>query len=142
MKKIIYFALLAVLTMFISSCGKEKTKESFSIEGSWELTSVQTRSATVGSQTVYVYITFSDGNFTLYQRLGGDRFVSKTGTYQFANGLLSGKYSDGDAFGSTYTVEGDEQSMSLTTAGGSETDSYSRISSIPEFVTSSVLQSY
>lgn len=142
MIKRIFFIFLSAMMLFLAGCGKdnEKNKESFSIEGSWELTSMQTKSVTIGNQTVDVYLTFSSGNFIIYQRLGAGHFASYTGTYSFTGGILSGKYSDGRSLGSTYTVEGDGDRMILSTSGGAESDVYTRISSIPESVTSNILE--
>ena len=133
--------ILSAMILFMAGCGKDasKGKESLSIEGSWELASIQTKSVTIGNQTVDVYLTFSSGNFVIYQRLGAGRFVSFTGTYTFTDGILSGKYSDGRPLGSSYTVEGDRDRLILSTEGGAESDVYSRISSIPESVTSNTL---
>lgn len=138
MIKRIYIIFLSILMLSVVGCGKDEggKKESFNIEGSWELTSVQVRSVTIGDQAVDVYLTFSSGNFVIYQRLGAGHFVSFTGTYTLTGGILSGKYSDGRSLGSTYTVEGEGDRMVLLTSGGAESDVYSRIESIPESVTS------
>ncbi len=136
--------VLAALAVALTGCGgdsKEEDKDTkLDITGIWQLTRVETRSATIGSQTVNVYIEFSSGSFTLYQNLGGDRYEKFTGTYSLYGNLLSGTYSTGASLASTYTVEVEGSTMTLTTSGGQEADVYSKISAIPQTVIDSVLE--
>lgn len=139
MKKILS-ATLAVSLMFLCSCGGKVNPDpdpdpkpvpgKVDVTGCWELTSVATKSATVGSQTVDVYLSFSSGKFEIYQRTGtSPRYYKYTGTYTLKDNVLSGKYDDGKDWSATYSVS--VSSSTLTLTASKETDTYIKISSIP-----------
>lgn len=137
MKKIL---TLATLLLALAACGeKEKTDEPVStqidITGYWELTSVVTK-ASVGSVNVSVYLDFaSNGNFTLYQKIGEGRYTQFAGSYILSSdNQLSGSYAGGSAWG-PYTAALSGGSLVLTSPGGKEVDSYKKVSAIPETVT-------
>lgn len=142
MKKI--FALAAVLLGLVACGGNSKdnpetpafTKEN--LVGVWELTSVATK-ATVGSETVSVYIDFaSSGSFTLYQKIGQGRYTKFEGTYSVSTeGKLSGKYSGGASWG-PYEGAISGSTLTLTSAKGGEVDSYKKVSEIPAAVLSNL----
>ena len=147
MKKI--FALAAVL-LTIAACGGKDNPDTPSptpgggggggsttkldVTGSWELSGVETK-VSVGSVNVSVYISFtSDGSFTLYQKIGEGRYSVFTGTYTLSSdNKLSGKYSNNTAWG-PYTAALSGGKLTLTSAGGKEVDTYTKISSIPAAV--------
>lgn len=147
MKKL--FALAAVL-LTIAACGGKDNPDTPSptpgggggggsttkldVTGSWELSNVETK-VSVGSVNVSVYISFtSDGSFTLYQKIGEGRYTRFTGTYTVsADNKLSGKYSNNAAWG-PYTAAMASGKLTLTSAGGKEVDTYTKISSIPAAV--------
>ncbi len=140
MKKHALYVLTAALLLLTAACRKDPDTGA-SIVGAWELYEVVTKSATIGSEEVNVYIEFgSDGTFALYQQLGADRYEAFSGTYTYSADVLSGKYSTGDSLASTYTVELTEETLDLTTEGGGETDRYVRISAIPDEVIAAVLK--
>ena len=142
MKKL--FALATVLLGLVACSGNSKdnpetpafTKEN--LVGVWELTSVATK-ATVGSETVSVYIDFaSSGNFTLYQKIGQGRYTKFEGTYSVSTeGKLSGKYSGGASWG-PYEGAISGSTLTLTSAKGGEVDSYKKVSEIPAAVLSNL----
>ena len=151
MKKV--FALAAMLLVLAACGGKDNpdtpsptpggegggsTTAKVDINGSWELSSVETK-VSVGSVDVSVYISFtSDGNFTLYQKIGEGRYTRFTGTYTVSSdNKLSGKYSNNTAWG-PYTAAMASGKLTLTSAGEKEVDTYSKISSIPTSVTQNV----
>ena len=122
--------------MMLLSCGNSKEeKVSLSVDGCWELISVTTKSATVGTETVSVYIEFLAGSFTLYQKIGEGRYTVFSGSYTIdqKEQTLSGTYADGTAWG-PYSVACSDANMSLSK--DSETDSYKKIDAIPAAVTS------
>ena len=147
MKKL--FALAAVL-LTIAACGGKDNPDTPSptpgggggggsttkldVTGSWELSNVETK-VSVGSVNVSVYISFtSDGSFTLYQKIGEGRYTRFTGTYTVsADNKLSGKYSNNAAWG-PYTAAMASGKLTLTSAGGKEVDTYTKISAIPAAV--------
>lgn len=151
MKKL--FALAAVL-LTIAACGGKDNPDTPSptpgggggggsttkldVTGSWELSGVETK-VSVGSVNVSVYISFtSDGSFTLYQKIGEGRYTRFTGTYTVsADNKLSGKYSNNAAWG-PYTAAMASGKLTLTSAGGKEVDTYTKISSIPTSVTQNI----
>ena len=152
MKKL--FALAAVLLTIAACGGKDNpdtpsptpgggggggsTTTKVDVTGSWELSNVETK-VSVGSVNVSVYISFtSDGNFTLYQKIGEGRYTRFTGTYTVsADNKLSGKYSNNAAWG-PYTAAMASGKLTLTSAGGKEVDTYTKISSIPTSVTQNI----
>ena len=101
------------------------------IVGEWQLKSIATK-ATLGGQTVDVYIAFeTGGTFTLYQMLGQGRYHSYTGKWALADGVLTGTYSSGKPWGSTYTVDITDSTLTLTSSIGGEVDTYSK-TTIPD----------
>ena len=152
MKKL--FALAAVLLTIAACGGKDNpdipsptpgggggggsTTTKVDVTGSWELSNVETK-VSVGSVNVSVYISFtSDGSFTLYQKIGEGRYTRFTGTYTVsADNKLSGKYSNNAAWG-PYTAAMASGKLTLTSAGGKEVDTYTKISAIPSSVTQNI----
>lgn len=93
------------LTCLVLSCSKHKDDKPLDITGDWSITSIGTRAATIGSQTVEVYISFQQGGvFMLYQKTGSGRFNKFEGSWTLSGNLLGGKYSDGTSWGATYNV--------------------------------------
>lgn len=151
MKKL--FALAAVLLTIAACGGKDNpvtpsptpgggggggSTTKLDVTGSWELSNVETK-VSVGSVNVSVYISFtSDGSFTLYQKIGEGRYTRFTGTYTVsADNKLSGKYSNNAAWG-PYTAAMASGKLTLTSAGGKEVDTYTKISAIPSSVTQNI----
>ena len=139
------FWFLAVALLLVSACGGKDnpdtptpvTPAAGDITGIWELSSVTTK-ATVGSVNVSVYVEFiSGGTFTLYQKIGEGRYTKFNGKFSFQDGSLSGSYSDGTKWG-PYTASLSGETLTLTSAGGKETDTYKKVSAIPESVLSNV----
>ena len=128
---IVALAALVVLT----ACGGSKEEKPLDITGEWNLVNVQTKAATLGGQTVDVYISFSsDKSFTMYQMIGAGRYHKYSGTYLLDGTTLSGKYSDGKQWGSSYEVELSSSDSQLTlTSGSGEVDTYKK-ASIPSDV--------
>lgn len=137
MKKYFIYAV-AVLLCLVSGCKKDDQspeKKEYSIEGFWELKSVETK-AYIGSEQVSVYLSLKSGSFELYQKIGSQagHYKKFTGTYLYSEGKLSGKYSDSSSLATIYDVALEENTMAMSSSGGHETDIYSRISAIPQAV--------
>ena len=116
--KNIYRILLIISAAFLAaSCGskEEVPNVSENIVAEWHLTSVS------GMSTVpQVYINFAqDLSFQLYQKIGDGRYRRYDGTYTVASTLLSGKYADGQAWGSSYTVSFEGDVLVLAADNGS-----------------------
>lgn len=126
MKKIIAFAV--VLLSLIACKPEEKIDLKGVIVGQWELTNVEfTKSAQVGSESVTIYLDLlADGSFKLYQQLGQGRFRYFTGTWDYAAEILSGSYTDGTPWSSSYSVTLDGDTLTLSTVSGSEVHTYTR----------------
>lgn len=136
LRTMVLTAVAAVLTLTAVSCGKSnKDKDELSIDGTWELYSVETKTVTVGTVSVDVYLEFKDGTFLLYQRIGEGRYTRFDGFYLLKKKELTGTYAGGKAWG-PYEVELTESDLILTK--GSEKDTYKKIASVPEKVLSNM----
>ena len=134
MKKILAY-IAASAAALLSLCGCGKTDKPLDITGEWNLNRIETKSAILGDQTVDVYVSFkSDNTFDMYQMLGTGRYRAFSGTWTLVDKTLSGKYSDGSAWGSRYEVSKDDNVLTLTTE--TEIDTYTR-KNIPESVIAS-----
>ena len=136
MKKLAFMAacVLSVMAVACTPDNPEEEKPSGSaIVGEWQLSDVVTK-ATIGEETVNVYVSFTaDSSFELYQQLGTGWYRYYSGTWELKDGVLSGNYSNGKAWGSSYSVSFDGDNMILTTPSGNETDTYIR-TTIPDVV--------
>ena len=132
MKQIIKWASLLLLAV---ACNKtpEPTPPA-DITGEWQLSSIATKAATLGGQTVDVYVSFTaDNKFELWQQLGQGWYVYFSGTWTLSDGILSGSYDNGNPWGAQYNVTVDGDKMTLVTTGGGETDTYTR-TTVPDSV--------
>lgn len=135
MKKFLFILALAAALV---ACQKpdDPVKQATDVSGVWELTNVSTK-ASVGSVQVSVYLDLvAGGSFTLYQKIGDGRYTVFKGSWKLSeDDLLSGTYEDGKAWG-PYEATVSGSSMTLVSAGGKEVDTYKKIASIPDSVTS------
>lgn len=116
MKTITRLAAIIAVAAFSLACGS-KEDNSVSIAGEWKLYSVAgvpVESMDEGYRTE-VYINFvGDGTFEIFQKLGEGRYRLYTGTYAIAGTTVSGTYSDGKAWGSTYQASKEGSQLILT----------------------------
>ncbi len=127
-----YILLILTLSLCLSGCRKEKGV-SLDITGIWHIEDIGqlTRAASIGNQEIDVYVEFtSGGTFCLYQMLGAGSFRSYAGTWTLAGTTLNGVYSDGTAWGSSYDVTVDGNTMTMTSKG--EVYTYSRADRLPD----------
>lgn len=125
----------------LASCGEKKGGNDHGdvpadLKGDWELTSVQqTKSTVIGSETVTVYLRFTEKDFEIYQILGSGNPRKFFGTYTLSGNTLSGKYSDKNntAWASTYDVTVEGATLTMVPTGKSEANIYKK-SSIPASV--------
>ena len=99
--------MFAVLVMMVSACGDKggDSKKGLEITGQWELIDIETKVVHIGEAEIEVYIEFNkDNTFNLWQMIGAGRFEKMTGTWTLNQNVLSGKYSDGKAWGANYEV--------------------------------------
>lgn len=91
----------------VSACGDKgsDSKKGLDITGQWELIDIETKAVQIGEAEIEVYIEFNkDNTFNLWQMIGAGRFEKMTGTWILNQNVLSGKYSDGKAWGANYEV--------------------------------------
>ena len=140
MKRLYMIAALALLCLVTTACPDDPKDDPINIVGEWQLSQITTK-ATIGGQTVDVYIAFQEGgSFEMYQMLGTGRYRKFEGTWTLLEKVLSGSYTGGATWASSYNVEMDEghTTLTLTSLDGDETDIY-RKQAIPEDVKNSAL---
>ena len=128
MKRIINILLIGA-ALILSSCGEgSKESKALDITGTWELTDIEiTKAAQLGSEKIEVTIIFnSDKTFSLSQTLGSGRPKDFSGTWQLTGTILTGKYSNGKAWGSSYEVAVNGTEMTMTPEGGAEIYTYKK----------------
>jgi len=124
MKTILYLSLAALLAL--SGCKKEPSLSEL-VLGEWRGTGL---SADAG---VYLYFA-PDGTFELYQKLDGETFELRRGTWSVEGNMISGIYNDRQPWATTYkvSVEGKELTLAAQNEGG-ETNIYYK-TEIPGYI--------
>ena len=118
MNRIIKILIASVLICLAASCDKAPETD-IAIVAEWHLIEMTGMDAASLPQ---VYIDFkADKTFEMYQKVGEGRFRKYDGTYLVTESLVTGEYSDGESWGSGYTVsfEGDDDILVLTADNGS-----------------------
>ena len=144
--------ILVVALLALVSCNHNgkvpeedpQDKIAAALVGTWNLINItDTRSVTIGSEEVDVYIIFdadmpaatkaeistpaaSTGTFILYQMLGTGRYRTFRGTWTLTGTLLTGAYSNGTPWGAEYEVTLDDNDTRLTLAAPTEKCVYTR----------------
>lgn len=139
MKKILTILAAMTAMLLATSCG-EKEKKPLDITGEWALQSIATKAVQIGSVKVDVYISFAqDGSFELYQKVGEGRYRRFDGNWSLLEDQLSGTYSDGKAWGSTYTVSMDADRLIMLSSSATPEESVYTKTTIPSDVKNSIL---
>lgn len=116
MKKVLLYAAAVFAIVCAVSCRKEEKKinNADTIIGEWH--------CTPEGLEADIYVAFdADGEFELYQKVGEGRHRHYWGTYGIEGNTLSGTYSDGDPWGSSYSMEFvSDGEMKLTALNGSD----------------------
>lgn len=137
MKRITNIVLtLAAAVCLAVSCEKEDMGPSLdpAIVGEWHLAETLVDGTELDRKLVDVYIVLnSDCTFELYQRSGSqdERYDLYTGTCSSNDGTLSGTYSNGTPWGSSYKYKVVGSSLTLTSTDMLEEQVYDK-ESIPE----------
>ena len=110
MKAKFYLLTLCAALAFVG-CGKEndapKVDNATKVVGEWH--------CAPEGYDVDVYVAFdAAGTFDEYQRLGEGRYRHYEGTWSVEKNVLSGVYTDGTEWGSTYTISFSGYTMTLT----------------------------
>ena len=105
---------IALLLGLATSC-KKAPKIDAGIVAEWQLTEMTGYEA---SALPDVYIEFTaEKNFVIYQKVGDvSRYRKYSGTYALSGSTLSGEYSDGKSWGSSYraSLEADGEVLVMT----------------------------
>ena len=129
MKKILNIMFAAVAICFTAACQKEEVKDivDSAIIGEWHLSTVEVDGA-VQKYSYDVYFAINnDGTFELYQKSGTQtRYTKFTGTCKSEGNQLSGVYSSGTPWGTSYTALVSGGMLVLTTADGVEVQEYTK----------------
>lgn len=123
--KLFYFAAAVLMT----ACTTGKEEKAIDITGTWDLIGIEvTKAAQLGDETVSVEITFNaDKTFSITQTLGGGRAEEFAGSWQLAGNVLTGKYSNGKAWGSSYEVSVENSTLTMIPESKEEIYSYRKI---------------
>lgn len=136
MKKILY-VIMALFTLLLASCNKENQPlNSDSLKGTWNLEQIDG----VSAGELSVWMEFSETSFDIYQRLGNKvSYEHYNGTWSLVKGVLSGKYSDGKPWASSYNATiTDGVQLRLEAVGSGEVSTY-RKSNMPSEVREQVI---
>lgn len=130
MKKILNIMIAAVAICFAAACQKEevvKDNVDPAIVGEWHLSTVEVDGA-VQKYAYDVYLIINnDCTFELYQKSGTQtRYTKFTGTCKSEGNVLSGVYSSGVAWGSSYSAIVSGGMLVLTSADGVEIQEYTK----------------
>ena len=146
MKRLL-FILLAVA---VAACGKEDTTPDIpNTDEPNEAPTVSLTEKIVGewhSQSLAadadIYISFAeDKTFELYQQIGEGSYRLYRGTWSLDEKtcILSGKYNDGEAWGTSYAAAIEGNTLTLTSTDASAEKSTYKSEEIPETVKSSCI---
>ncbi len=144
MGKSTIYIIMAVAALLLPSCGKSPEAEdpeqrSGSVVGRWHMVSW----SSLTSDEADVYISFGeDGRFDLYQRVYTPYYVHYDGTYSQQGDIVTGTYSDGTSWNTSYVASFNAEMTRMTLTGstdGADIAVYDSISGIPEDVTSGEL---
>lgn len=121
MKRFMYILLAVMATVMLASCNKEPLPTADGLLGGWKLVSIDgdklaTKSFS-DSEGLEVCIYFTEGKFTLTQRVGQNTTeTTYSGTWTLNKDILCGVYSDGTPWSSTYKVSLSGNNMTLTSS--------------------------
>lgn len=113
MKRLL-FILTALLMIAATGCKKEDKKIDYkaNLIGEWH--------CAPDNMDADIYVEFAqDGSFALYQQVGEGRYRNFSGSWECEENILSGTYADGTPWGSSYQMDFDDDTMTLTAMNGS-----------------------
>lgn len=140
MKARVYLFAVALLAAF-TFVGCKKNNDEPAVDNSSKL--VGEWHCAPEEYDVDVYVAFSaEGTFDEYQRIGEGRYRHYAGTWTLNNETLSGVYSDGESWGSDYTVSFADDTMILTSNNESQEAMTYFKETIPADVKSSAIEPF
>lgn len=115
MKRLLIVLTIMLSVLAISGCKKENKAAGHAAKlvGEWKCTPEEIDAE--------IYVCFdADGSFELYQKIGDGRHRRYTGVWEIEGKMLSGKYSDGSSWGSSYEIRFiNAETLVLTAQNGS-----------------------
>ena len=125
MKKLLY--ILAAVLM-IAGCKKDGGKSlDQTILGEWHSTSTSVNGD--------IYLSFSeDKTYELYQKIGEGAYRLYRGTWNIEEGILTGKYNDGEPWAASYDASVQDKTLTLTSKNDAAEVSTYTACEIPEEV--------
>lgn len=126
MKRLIHIAIFAL--MAITGCKKESEPTlAQKLQTEWRGSEVSVDAA--------IYINFlADGKFELYQKMVGEGFELRRGTWTLNEDILSGIYNDGETWAAEYQISINNGELTMISkAEGNETNVYTQCA-IPQEV--------
>lgn len=140
MKARVYLFAVALLAAF-TLVGCKKNNDEPAVDNSSKL--VGEWHCAPEEYDVDVYVAFSaEGTFDEYQRIGEGRYRHYAGTWKLNKETLSGVYSDGENWGSDYTVSFADDTMILTSNNESQEAMTYFKETIPADVKSSAIEPF
>ena len=127
---------LAAAICLAASCQKDDKAPTLdkALVGTWHLTNTVVEETELDAKLVDVYLVLnSDCTFAIYQKSGSqtDRYDVYTGTCSAEDGILSGTYASGYAWGSSYKYKVKGSSLVLSSLNLMEEQTYEK-ASLPE----------
>ncbi len=128
--KIAVLLFVALATANCSDKNDDGGKKKLETSG-WMLTSWNNSTDLAGK--VFLQLN-ADGSFALYQSINTPGFETFTGTYRIADDVLSGEYSDGTAWESSYAVQTHSEEALILKSKTDATVSVYKKGVIPDYV--------
>lgn len=129
MKKLYNIAIVLAALSAALSCHKETTPDSVASDlvGEWHLTETETEGIVIDPLTD-VYLTICvDCTFEIYQKSGDQsRYTKFTGTCKSVKDILSGTYSSGTEWGTSYIFDVSGDTLTLITEDGMEIQTWTK----------------
>lgn len=129
MKRLIYAMVLALAVM--TSCKKEGPEKPVTLSDmichEWESTELPAETK--------IYLAFTaDGKFEMYQKFTADNYTKYTGTWKIEGTVLSGTYSNGSAWASSYDVTIDEETLTMVSKSEEADETIYKVCTIPSVI--------
>ena len=121
--------LIAAVAVVLTACTTGKAEKSIDITGTWDLINIEvTKAAQLGDETISVELTFNaDKTFSITQTLGEGRAEEFNGSWQLTGSILTGKYSNGKDWGSSYEISVENSTLTMVPESKAEVYSYRKI---------------
>ena len=117
---------LAAAVCLAVSCQKDETSLDKALVGTWHLDATIVDGTELNANVNVYLVLNSDKTFALYQRTGSQdkRYDLYTGDCNAENGVLTGTYSNGTPWGSSYKYKVSGSTLTLKSADGMEEQVY------------------